>query len=97
MDFNHCEFFCPSNLLSKDSFWHRILKIYVHHGSCTLQSVDLSIIRPIVGKEVLYSTTNRILLVLQLFSTVLPAKRDSDVMFGLQSYLGLRIDISLVY
>ena len=28
---------------------------------------------------------------------VLPAKRDSDVMFCLQSYQGLRIDISLVY
>ena len=29
--------------------------------------------------------------------TVLPAKRDSDVMFCLQSYQGLRIDRSLVY
>ena len=29
--------------------------------------------------------------------TVLPAKSDSDVMFCLQSYQGLRIDISLVY
>ena len=30
-------------------------------------------------------------------STVLPAKSDSDVMFCLQSYKGLRIDRSLVY
>ena len=29
--------------------------------------------------------------------TVLPAKSDSDVMLCLQSYQGLRIDISLVY
>ena len=29
--------------------------------------------------------------------TVLPAKSDSDVMFCLQSYQGLRIDRSLVY
>ena len=29
--------------------------------------------------------------------TVLPAKSDSDVMFCLQNYQGLRIDISLVY
>ena len=32
-----------------------------------------------------------------LVSTVLPAKSDSDVMFCLQSYQGLRIDRSLVY
>ena len=30
-------------------------------------------------------------------ATVLPAKSDSDVMFCLQSYQGLRTDISLVY
>ena len=30
-------------------------------------------------------------------ATVLPAKSDSDVMFCLQSYQGLRIDRSLVY
>ena len=30
-------------------------------------------------------------------ATVLPAKSDSDVIFRLQSYLGLRIDRSLVY
>ena len=30
-------------------------------------------------------------------STVLPARSDSDVMFCLQSYPGLIIDISLVY
>ena len=30
-------------------------------------------------------------------STVVPAKRDSDVMFWLLSYQGLRIDRSLVY
>ena len=30
-------------------------------------------------------------------STVLPAKSDSDVMFSLQSYQGLIIDISLVH
>ena len=29
--------------------------------------------------------------------TVVPAKSDSDVMFCLQSDLGLKIDISLVY
>ena len=29
--------------------------------------------------------------------TVLPAKSDSDIMFCLQSYPGLRIDIPLVY
>ena len=29
--------------------------------------------------------------------TVLPAKSDSDVMFCLQSYQGLKIDISLIY
>ena len=29
--------------------------------------------------------------------TVLPAKSDSDIMFCLQSYQGLRIDRSLVY
>ena len=32
-----------------------------------------------------------------LFTIVLPAKSDSYVMFCLQSYQGLRIDISLVY
>ena len=32
-----------------------------------------------------------------LFSNVLPDKSDSDVMFCLQSYYGLRIDRSLVY
>ena len=32
-----------------------------------------------------------------LDTTVLPAKSNSDVMFCLQSYQGLRIDISLVY
>ena len=32
-----------------------------------------------------------------LVCTVLPAKSDSDVMFCLQSYQGLRIDRSLVY
>ena len=38
------------------------------------------------------------LIVLFLISgTVLPAKSDSDVMFWLQSYHGLIIDISLVY
>ena len=30
-------------------------------------------------------------------STVVPTKSDSDAMFCLQSYKGLRIDISLVY
>ena len=30
-------------------------------------------------------------------STVLPAKSDIDVMFCLQTYQGLRFDISLVY
>ena len=30
-------------------------------------------------------------------STILPAMSDSDVMFCLQSYQGLRIDKSLVY
>ena len=30
-------------------------------------------------------------------TTVLPAKSDSDIMFCLQSYQGLRIDRSLVY
>ena len=30
-------------------------------------------------------------------ATVLPAKSESDVMFCLQSYQGLRIDRSLVY
>ena len=30
-------------------------------------------------------------------ATVLPAKSDSDAMFCLQSYQGLRIDRSLVY
>ena len=30
-------------------------------------------------------------------STVVPAKSDSDAMFCLQSDLGLKIDISLVY
>ena len=30
-------------------------------------------------------------------SSVLPAKSDSDVMFGLQSYQGLIIDRSFVY
>ena len=30
-------------------------------------------------------------------TTILPAKSDSDVMFCLQSYQGLRIDRSLVY
>ena len=29
--------------------------------------------------------------------TILPAKSDSDAIFCLQSYQGLRIDISLVY
>ena len=32
-----------------------------------------------------------------ILDTVLPAKSDSDVMFCLQSYQGLRIDKSLVY
>ena len=32
-----------------------------------------------------------------LVATVLPAKSDSDVMFCLQSYQGLRIDRSLVH
>ena len=32
-----------------------------------------------------------------LTTTVLPAKGDSDIMFCLQSYQGLRIDRSLVY
>ena len=36
-------------------------------------------------------------LVLKEISIVLPAKSDIDVMFCLQSYQGLRIDISLVY
>ena len=31
------------------------------------------------------------------YATVKPAKSDSDDMFCLQSYWGLRIDISLVY
>ena len=31
------------------------------------------------------------------YPTVMPAKSDSDAMFYLQSYQGLRIDISLVY
>ena len=30
-------------------------------------------------------------------STVLPAKSDSEVMFYLQRYIGLRIDRTLVY
>ena len=34
---------------------------------------------------------------LMRIDTVLPAKSDSDVLFCLQSYQGLRIDISLVY
>ena len=42
MHYNHCvsRFVCLSNLLSKHSFWHRIL-IYLrfHNASCTLQSV----------------------------------------------------------
>ena len=32
-----------------------------------------------------------------IYSTVLPAKSDSDVKFCLQSYQGLKIDRSLVY
>ena len=32
-----------------------------------------------------------------MLATVLPAKSDSDFMFCLQSYHGLRIDRSLVY
>ena len=32
-----------------------------------------------------------------LYPTVVPAKSDSDVMFCLQSYQGLRIDRSLEY
>ena len=34
---------------------------------------------------------------IMVVATVLPAKSDNDVMFSLQSYQGLRIDISLVY
>ena len=34
---------------------------------------------------------------LQFGASVLPAKSDSDVMFCLQSYQGLRIDRSIVY
>ena len=30
-------------------------------------------------------------------TTVLPAKSDSEIMFGLKTYQGLRIDRSLVY
>ena len=37
------------------------------------------------------------LFVIKMVSTVLPAKSDSDVMFCLQSYQGLRIDRSRVY
>ena len=33
----------------------------------------------------------------RLVSTVLPAKSDTDVVFCLQSYQGLIIDLSLVY
>ena len=36
-------------------------------------------------------------LLIDLISTVLPVKSDSDVMFCLQIYHGLKIDISLVY
>ena len=47
----------------------------------------------------LYSDSKKkqcIKLILQML-TVLPAKNDSDAMFCLQSYQGLRIDRSLVY
>ena len=39
----------------------------------------------------------KMLITLEPQGIVLPAKSDSYVMFCLQSYLGLRIDISLVY
>ena len=35
--------------------------------------------------------------IITMIGTVLPANSDSDVMFCLQSYQGLKIDISLVY
>ena len=34
---------------------------------------------------------------MEMKTTVVPAKRDSDVMFCLQCYQGLKIDKSLVY
>ena len=47
--------------------------------------------------HMLFLFSSRSNLVLALKATVLPAKSDSDVMFCLQSYQGLRIDRSLVY
>ena len=59
---------------------------------------DRKIPRGITGEMVALSCFSRKASVcLHQKTTVLPAKSDSDVMFCLQSYKGLRIDISLVY
>ena len=58
-----------------------------------------------VKKKVLYATNSRTTFSKKQYFvdvdepkyTVLPVKSDSDVMFCLQIYQGLRIDISLVY
>ena len=42
-------------------------------------------------------TAGSLTFVTQMVSTLLPAKSDSDFMFCLQRYQGLRIDRSLVY
>ena len=50
-----------------------------------------------IGKESLFILTYTDRLFKNATLIVLPAKSDSDVMFCLQSYQGLRIDRSLVY
>ena len=86
---------CP-NKTAKSS---RQARIADHSGQCTaenwyemgahwqaikLQLLQIQIFEPI-------NVINRVK------RTVLPAKSDSDVMFCLQSYQGLRIDRSLVH
>ena len=66
-------------------------------GLIQRNSAELAEAVPIVLQICWYKCDVCSVIWLQQKVTVLSAKSDSDVMFCLQSYQGLRIDISLVY
>ena len=64
--------------------------------SHVLQDGEYNFTNRALGKNI-YNTSHSTDFSVSFSFTVLPAKSDSDVMFCLQSYQGLRIDRSIVY
>ena len=69
-------------------------------AGCVRRILNFSIRYPLVCLSTIYPKMcfSRAVVVVHVRPcTVVPTKSDSDVMFSLQSYQGLRIDISILY